>query len=71
MNSSTLIYLAVTIATLIFAGILLVFTADQGAHEAALMMAGLAVGHWFGYSNQLVVPAPVPIPVQEATKQQA
>jgi hypothetical protein len=69
--NTTYTYLVVTIATLIFTGILLVFTADQGTHEAALIMAGLAAGHWFGYSNQLVTPAPVPVPIQEATKQQA
>ena len=70
-NTFTLIYLAVTVATLAFAGVLLIFTADQGTHEAALIMAGLAVGHWFGYSNQLVTPTPVPVPVstQEAPKQ--
>lgn len=60
-------YTIVTLATLIFTGVLLVFTADQGTHEAALLMAGLAVGHWFGYSNQLVTPAP--IPAQESPKQ--
>ena len=68
--NTTLIYLAVTIATLVFAGVLLVLTPDQGAHEAAIMMAGLAVGHWFGYSNQLTpTPLPVPTPTQESPKQ--
>jgi len=66
MNSTAIIYLAVTIATLVFCGVLLIFTQDQGTHEAALIMAGLAVGHWFGYSNQLVTP--VPVPTQESPK---
>jgi hypothetical protein len=51
--NNTFIYLAVTIATLVFCGVLLTFTSDQGIHESALIMAGLAVGHWFGYSTQL------------------
>jgi len=59
--NTTFVYLAVTITTLIFCGILLVFTQDQGTHEAALIMAGLAVGHWFGYSNQLTGPQPTPV----------
>lgn len=67
--NTTYTYLVVTVATLIFTGVLLVFTGDQGTHEAALIMAGLAVGHWFGYSNQLVTPVPSPVPAQEALKQ--
>lgn len=69
MNNTTLVYLAVTIATLVFCGVLLVLTVDQGTHEAALIMAGLAVGHWFGYSNQLSsVAASTPV---ETTPKQA
>lgn len=67
--NTTYTYLVVTIATLIFAGVLLILTPDQGAHEAAIMMAGLAVGHWFGYSNQLVTPVPTPTVAQENSKQ--
>ena len=69
MNNTTYVYLGVTIATLIFCGVLLLFTADQGTHESALIMAGLAVGHWFGYSNQLTSSAPTPVTAQEAPKQ--
>lgn len=69
--NTTYTYLVVTIATLIFTGVLLVFTGDQGTHEAALIMAGLAVGHWFGYSNQLTgaITQPAPVPTQENSKQ--
>jgi hypothetical protein len=63
MNSNTLAYLIVTTIALIFCGFLLFFTHDQGTHDAAIVMAGLALGHWFGYSNQLVSPStPAPIP---------
>lgn len=70
MSPNTLTYLIVTIATLVFTGALLVFTADQGTHEAALIMAGLAVGHWFGYSNQLTGAIMQPVPTQEAPTKQ-
>lgn len=68
--NTTYTYLVVTVATLVFAGVLLIFTADQGTHEAALIMAGLAVGHWFGYSNQLsgAITQPVPVSTQESPK---
>jgi len=62
MNSNTLAYVIITVATLVFCGLMLFFTHDQGTHDAVLIMAGLAIGHWFGYSNQLVNP-PVPAPV--------
>lgn len=73
MNNTAYVYLAVTFATLIFCTILLLFTQDQGTHYAAIILAGLAAGHWFGYSNQLMsslpVPLPVPVPTQEPPKQ--
>ena len=72
MNTNTLAYVIITIATLVFCGMMLFFTHDQGTHDAVLIMAGLSVGHWFGYSNQLTgTPlAPIPVPVaQEAPKQ--
>ena len=71
MSSNTLAYLIVTTIALIFCGFLLFFTHDQGTHDAAIVMAGLALGHWFGYSNQLVSPLPVPAPpiMQESQKE--
>lgn len=68
MNSNTLAYLIVTTVALIFCGSLLFFTRDQGTHDAAIVLAGLALGHWFGYSNQLVNP-PVPVPAPPAPAQ--
>jgi len=72
MNFSTLSYVIVTIATLLFCGLMLFFVHDQGTHDAVLIMAGLTVGHWFGYSNQLtnVLPAlaPVVAPPQDVPK---
>lgn len=61
MNFNTLSYVIVTIATLIFCGLMLLLVHDQGTHDAVLIMAGLAVGHWFGYSNQLTHPVPTEV----------
>ncbi len=73
MNTNTLIYLIVTIATLIFSAVLLIFTSDPGIHSVAIGMATLAIGHWLGYSSQLngtvTPPVPASAPVQEAPKQ--
>jgi hypothetical protein len=52
MNTAQLPYLIVTIATLVFSIILLVFVKDAGTHEYAVGLASLAVGHWLGYVNQ-------------------
>jgi hypothetical protein len=61
--NTTLSYLIVTIATLAFCAAVLYLTPDQGTHTTVLVMAGLAVGHWFGYSSQLTnAPGPVPVP---------
>lgn len=72
MNTNTLAYVIITIATLVFCGMMLFFTHDQGTHDAVLIMAGLSVGHWFGYSNQLtgtgIGASGVPV-AQEAPKQ--
>jgi hypothetical protein len=66
--NTTYVYLAVTLAALTFCGVLLVFTHDPGTHDAALVMAGGALGHWFGYSNQLTNSQPVPATQPEAPK---
>jgi hypothetical protein len=58
MNFSTLAYVVITVAALIFSGVLLFFTRDVGTHDFAITVAALAVGHWFGYSNQLTITAP-------------
>ena len=58
MNLSTIAYVIITIAALIFSGVLLFFTHDAGTHDFAITVAALAVGHWFGYSNQLMSPTP-------------
>jgi hypothetical protein len=68
MNFSTLSYVIVTIATLLFCGLLLFFVHDQGTHDAVLIMAGLAVGHWFGYSNQLTTVLSTPAVTPEPPK---
>jgi hypothetical protein len=69
MNFSTLPYIIVTIATLVFCVAVLCLTPDQGTHTTVLVMAGLAVGHWFGYSSQLTnVSTPAALVVTEAPK---
>jgi hypothetical protein len=59
MNFSTLSYLIVALATLIFCTVLLVFVHDSGIPYFATAMAGLVIGHWFGYSGSLTSSQPV------------
>jgi hypothetical protein len=53
MNPNTLSYVIVTIAALIFCGVLLVISPDQSTRTFAIGLVGIVLGHWFGYSNQL------------------